>query len=165
MFLITPFETIKIFKFQEKNHINQTYLNEILKIIDNLALYGIYVIIDLHQDMLSSEFNAYDGVPLWVMKELPAPKHAYPWPFEDGSKLVFEAYVTDACSFAFECLYRNVGNFQDYFLQYWEVVAENLVNRTSVLGYEIINEPWAGDIYSNPVNCFSNKPFIYAIFY
>ena len=39
-----------------------------IKIIDNLASYGVYVIIDLHQDMMSSQFNAYDGVPLWVMR-------------------------------------------------------------------------------------------------
>lgn len=127
-------------------------MNEILKIIDNLAQFDIYVLVELHQDMMSSLFNAYDGVPLWVMNELPAPKRNFPWPFEDGSKLVFEAYVTEACGFAFECLYRNVSNFESYFLQYWTVVAKNLVNRTSVLGYEIINEPWAGDIYQNPVN-------------
>ncbi len=68
-----------------------------------------------------------------------------------GSKLVFEAYLTDSCGFAFECLYRNTSNFQSYFLQYWSVVAINLANRSSVLAYELINEPWAGDVFSNPV--------------
>jgi endoglycosylceramidase len=129
-------------------------LNEITRIIDNLATFNIYVIIDLHQDMMSSQFNSYDGVPLWVMKELPKPKFPYPWPFKDGSKLVFEAYVTDACGFAFECLYRNKSSFQDYFLQYWSIVAKNLANRSSILAYELINEPWAGDVFANPVREF-----------
>lgn len=35
--------------------INQTYINEILGIVDLLAENGIYAIIDLHQDMLSSK--------------------------------------------------------------------------------------------------------------
>lgn len=38
-----------------RNFINQTYLNEIIKIVDLLADYNIYVIVDLHQDMLSSK--------------------------------------------------------------------------------------------------------------
>jgi endoglycosylceramidase len=44
-----------------KNHVNQTYLNEITKIVDRLASYGIYTLIDLHQDMMSSKFDSYDG--------------------------------------------------------------------------------------------------------
>ena len=95
------------------------------------------MIIDLHQDMMSTQFNSYDGVPLWIIKELPHPFKEYPWPFKDGSKLVFEAYLTDSCGFAFECLYRNTSNFQSYFIQYWAVVASNLANRTSVLSYEV----------------------------
>lgn len=39
----------------EKNKINQTYLDEMSKIIDNLESNGLYVIIDLHQDMMSSK--------------------------------------------------------------------------------------------------------------
>ena len=58
-------------------------MNEILKIIDNLAQFDIYVLVELHQDMMSSLFNADDGVPLWVMNELPAPKRNFPWPFEE----------------------------------------------------------------------------------
>jgi endoglycosylceramidase len=59
-------------------------LNKILEIIDNLATFNIYVIIDLHQDMMSSNFNSYDGVPLWVVKELPSSPFPFPWPFKDG---------------------------------------------------------------------------------
>lgn len=39
----------------ERDVINQTYLNEMVNIIDQLGSFGIYVIIDLHQDMLSSK--------------------------------------------------------------------------------------------------------------
>ena len=38
-----------------RDFINQTYLNEITKIVDLLADNNIYVIVDLHQDMLSSK--------------------------------------------------------------------------------------------------------------
>lgn len=38
-----------------RDHINHTYLDEMLSIVDTLHLNGIYVILDLHQDMLSSK--------------------------------------------------------------------------------------------------------------
>ena len=129
--------------------VNTTYLNIILKIIDDLSQRGIYVIIDLHQDMMSTKFAAYDGVPRWLIDLMPNSTFNYPWPFKKYY-LGFEAYLTDACGYAFQNLYSNTNNFQDYFSEYWTIVSKNMVNLTSVLGYEFINEPWAGDIFSKP---------------
>jgi len=136
-----------------KNKLNQTYLNEIGKIIENLASLNIYVIIDLHQDMLSSKFNSYDGIPLWLMDELPESKFKFPWPLSNKTlnSSVFASYITEACGFAFQCLYDNVNKFNDYFQQYWSIISNTFANHTAVLGYEILNEPWAGDIYANPL--------------
>jgi endoglycosylceramidase len=39
----------------KKDYVNTTYLNEMVKIVDMLEEAGLYVIIDLHQDMLSSK--------------------------------------------------------------------------------------------------------------
>ena len=131
------------------NTVNTTYLNIILEIIDKLSQRGIYVIIDMHQDMMSTKFAAYDGVPRWLVDMMPNATFQYPWPFKNFY-IGFSAYLTDACGFAFQNLYDNVNKFQDYFSEYWAIVSENMSNITSVLGYEFINEPWAGDIYSNP---------------
>lgn len=68
--------------YPEKNKLDQNYVNEMFDIINDLQSKGMYVIIDLHQDMMSTKFNAYDGVPLWVVDELPDPKHEFPWPFK-----------------------------------------------------------------------------------
>ena len=38
-----------------KNYVNETYLDEIESMIDSLAALGIYTLIDLHQDMMSSK--------------------------------------------------------------------------------------------------------------
>jgi endoglycosylceramidase len=48
--------------YPQKGQVNMTYVNEMMKIIDLLEYYGLYVIIDLHQDMMSSKFNSYDGM-------------------------------------------------------------------------------------------------------
>jgi endoglycosylceramidase len=131
------------------NTVNQTYLNIILKIIDDLSQRGIYVIIDMHQDMMSTKFAAYDGVPRWLVDLMPNSTFPYPWPFKNYN-LGFTAYLTDACGSAFQNLYSNVNKFQDYFAEYWSIVSKTLSNVTSVLGYEFINEPWAGDIFTHP---------------
>ena len=133
-----------------ENQINQTYLNEIKHIINLLGEHDIYVLIDLHQDMMSSKFNSYDGVPSWIVNKLPQSKEAYPWPFKDGKNLIFEAYLTESCSFAFQCLYNNASGFESLFQRYWQTVARNLKNFSNIVGYELINEPWAGDIYARP---------------
>lgn len=127
--------------YPQKGQINLTYVEEMKGIIETLDSFGIYVIIDLHQDMMSSKFNSYDGVPLWVLNEIPNPKHAYPWPFK-SQNIGFGAYATEACGFAFECLYKNINNFRDYFIQYWVTIAQIFSNTSSILAYELINEPW-----------------------
>lgn len=127
--------------YPEKGVVNQTYVNEMVKIVHTLEEYGIYVIIDLHQDQLSSQFNSYDGAPLWLLEQLPKPAHPYPWPLKTKD-LYAEAYFSEACSFAFECLYRNKNKFEDYFQDYWTTTAQIFKNFTSVLAYELINEPW-----------------------
>lgn len=38
-----------------RDYVNRTYLNEMIKVVDRLEQAGIYVIIDLHQDMISTK--------------------------------------------------------------------------------------------------------------
>lgn len=128
-----------------KNFINQTYIDEIVKIVADLESFGMYTIVDLHQDVMSSKFEGYDGVPLWVLDEIPKPMFKYPWPLTDPSaKSFFAGYLTEACGHAFQCLYDNCNGFEDYFHQYWSIIAKTFANNTAILGYELLNEPWAG---------------------
>lgn len=127
--------------YPEKGVVNQSYVNEMVKIVNTFAEYGLYVIIDLHQDFLSTQFSSYDGAPLWILEQLPPPKHKYPWPFKKDN-LGFGSYITESCGFAFQCLYDNINHFEDYFQDYWTTVAQIFNSTSSILGYELINEPW-----------------------
>ena len=49
--------------------INEDYLNGIQKIIEKAGNYNIYVILDLHQDILSSIFCG-EGLPIWFAKKI-----------------------------------------------------------------------------------------------
>ena len=44
-------------------------------------------------------------------------------------------------------LYKNYNGLLDKFAQFWGLVAQTFADRDSVIGYEIMNEPWCGDIY------------------
>ena len=89
---------------------------------------------------------------MWLLDEMPKSLFDFPWPLKRSAlnESLFAAYITEACGFAFQCLYKNVNHFGDYFQQYWSKVSSTFANRSSVLGFEILNEPWAGDIYTDP---------------
>lgn len=97
--------------------------------------------------------GSYDGAPRWLIDLMPDSKFAFPWPLQNQTlnTSLFAAYVTESCGFAFQCLYKNVNLFGYYFQLYWTIVSKAFANRKSILGYELLNEPWAGDIYANPL--------------
>lgn len=64
---------------------------------------------------------------------------------------------------AFQSLYDNVNGIQTAFGDFWEYVAKKFANNQNVVGrtpfqictelwqgYELINEPWPGDVYEHP---------------
>lgn len=61
----------------------------------------------------------------------------------------FKYYFSEAASSAFQSLYDNVNGIQDAFAGFWQTVASFFKNSDHVIGYEILNEPWPGDIYKD----------------
>lgn len=132
------------------------------KIIDDLAASGIYTIVDAHQDLLSRKYCG-EGMPDWaVMGEGAAPfpepmGQQYPldmtgYPsLSDCYKLMFGIYyMSDKVCKDMQALYDNKDGIQDYFVKFWQAVVSALRGKPGVLGWELLNEPFAGDIYSHP---------------
>ena len=126
-------------------------------IVQTLAKHEIYAFLDVHQDVMSSDFCLYDAFPQWAVHQSPSPKHEFPWPLKpgtDGNPCPVERswgrnYFSEACSTAFQSLYTEGSPFQQSFWAFWQTTAEYFKD-LPILGYEIINEPWAGDLYSDP---------------
>ncbi|KAK4475762.1 hypothetical protein MN116_001022 [Schistosoma mekongi] len=133
--------------------VNTTYLDMIEKVIDLYAEYGIYVILDMHQDALSSLYGFYDGIPLWLIEKFKRPPHyfQYPWPFKTLQDLDMSSYLTYECANAAQQLYNNVSGAWNYLGEFWEIVARRFSGKSEVLGYELINEPPPGNFYTNPL--------------
>eukprot|EP00981_Chlorochromonas_danica_P009322 scaffold2613_cov159-Ochromonas_danica.AAC.9 len=150
---------------------NQSYLDQIETIVTNLAKEEIYVILDFHQDLWHRKFCG-EGVPDYVYEICKAAEPAGTVPFPlpsvnasypvdaDGnptleaclSKMFATYYLSAEVGAGFQCLYDNKENLWDAFAGYWKAVAQRFSTFDNVLGYELINEPWAGDVFRSPKN-------------
>ncbi len=45
-------------------------------------------------------------------------------------------------------LYNNHNGMADDMVQFWAKSASYFSNNSNVIGYELINEPWAGDVFA-----------------
>lgn len=148
---------------------SKTYLDRVAVIVELLAERGIYVILDMHQDLWHRKYCG-EGVPDWVQAECakyePAGTKPFPQPVVDATYPVdsngnpdldsclstgfASYYLTNEVSAAFQCLYDNHANLWDALGNFWLQVATKFKSYKSVIGYEILNEPWIGNIYEHP---------------
>jgi len=59
----------------QRQEYNITYLNVMKQIVELLESNKIFVILDMHQDVLSSRIGPYDVIPLWLYDQFPSPNH------------------------------------------------------------------------------------------
>ncbi|XP_028512852.1 endoglycoceramidase isoform X2 [Exaiptasia diaphana] len=147
-----------------RGYYNETYLKVVESMVKLSAKYGIYVLLDMHQDVMSRKF-CVEGFPDWAAnpgnaRKFPEPIHApfsldpetnYPSD-EDCAKFAWATYYfSEAACVAFQNLYNNTDGLRDRWAAFWAKGAETFKDYPNVIGYELINEPWAGDIYADPL--------------
>jgi endoglycosylceramidase len=128
------------------------YLNHIASTVNTLARHGIVSILDFHQDQYNQVF-AGEGFPSWSIQidGLPNPMTAFPSGYEVNPALqrAFENFWADRLGPG------GVG-LQERYAAAWKVVAKRFRDDKSVLGYEIMNEPFPGSDYAtcaSPPGC------------
>lgn len=154
---------------------NQTYLDQIETIVDNLAADDIYVLLDLHQDIWHRKFCG-EGVPDYVYDlcvsaepegtpSFPRPSENASYPMDESGNPTLESclsknfisyYLSAEVGAGFQCLYDNKFGLWDAMAGYWTTVASRFSKKMNVIGYELINEPWAGDVYDDHKNLVPN---------
>jgi endoglycosylceramidase len=120
------------------------YLTQIAATVSTLARHGILALLDFHQDQYNQLFQG-EGFPSWSVQDdgLPA-----------EPQLGFGAdYIgMPALSRAFDNFWANspgpggVG-LQTRYAAAWQQVALRFRADPSVLGYELMNEPWPGSVW------------------
>ncbi|KAG2377959.1 hypothetical protein C9374_008581 [Naegleria lovaniensis] len=141
---------------------NTNYLATLRDIVRQCEKYGIMVILDVHQDVMSDLFCG-EGFPRWAV-QYSTPD--FPYPFNNIHLRInqtthapvvsdclqhafFQYYLTTAASNAFQNFYDNMNGVRDAFADFWKYSANYFKDEPNVLGLEIINEPFAGDIYAD----------------
>jgi len=59
-------------------------------------------------------------------------------------------YLSDVVGKAWQQLYTPNSKINIELHKYWEILANALKDMPEVIAYELMNEPYVGDIYSNP---------------
>jgi endoglycosylceramidase len=128
---------------------DDAYLSTMAQVVRDLASNHVYSLLDMHQDVLSSTLGEYDGAPQWVTNRT-VRRHEYPWPLTEPLQAWGLGYVAEATGQSFQEIYDNTHGGLDAWGAFWAHVAATMANVPGVLGYELMNEPWAGDIYAQP---------------
>jgi endoglycosylceramidase len=119
---------------------DNAYLSRIASTVRTLARHGIVSLLDFHQDMLNERFQG-EGIPDWAVQDggLPNPKLGFPANYLGNPALehALDAFFSDAPGPG------GIG-LQARFAGAWQHVAARFPHTSSVLGYEIFNEPFPG---------------------
>ena len=147
---------------------NNTYIQDLVDFIELLHDHHVYAILDMHQDCWSPLFCDSHGIPAQYSNGYssdynPGGSKAYPQPVVtptynkngqitncgDVGKHIFgwaTCYVTYAIGAAAQRLYDNDQGILDRFGKFWQLIATKVMKYSNVLGYELINEPWLGEV-------------------
>lgn len=122
-----------------KGRYNQRYLGYVDRVLNWADRYGIYVMVDMHQDVFGPAFdspgtNSHDGAPKWATRTdgLPFVHNPDDW---------FQDYFQPAVMRAFEHLYED-ADLRAAQVKMWQVLVKKIRHHRSLLGYDLFNEPF-----------------------
>lgn len=123
--------------------IDLDYLNRVKGVVRTAEKYGIYILLDMHQDLFAQKF--IDGAPDWACLDEGA---CHP----ENCNLWYEAYLqSDAIIKAADNFWADKpasdgrGLLQHYEAM-WEKIAEVFDDCDNVIGFEPMNEPFMGSL-------------------
>jgi endoglycosylceramidase len=142
---------------------DEVFLTRYEALIDALGRHGVRTIVDFHQDVFARPFCG-DGFPLWAILD----------PIEDELGYAchqwFLGYLdeTGPVRAAYQHFWDNDDGLRDAFRAMWRHVAERLwteegalMGEGTVIGFEIINEPFNGTAQTNDVFAQEVLPAFY----
>lgn len=126
----------------EKGVYNESYLNELERRVNWYTSRGMYVMIDMHQDVYGALVGG-NGAPDWACRtngaapiDLPG---GTPWWLKNIDPTVVNCWINF-------WQYTNHKDLQDHYIMMWQKVAQRFKNNPYVIGYDLMNEPWGGDV-------------------
>lgn len=119
--------------------VDQAYLTQWNRVVQLLAAQKIWMLFDFHQDMMTPEYQG-EGVPEWAVEPLKGPFNQLPPPMFGFPFNYFSPQVSEL----FDNLWAERGTVWDGFRDAWKAVAAKWKDQPYHMGYDLLNEPWAG---------------------
>ena len=118
-----------------KGVFDDAYLDMIEEKIGWATEAGLYVILDMHQDLWGPKFGG-DGGPAWAALDegLPFTSQS-PW---------WENYNQPAVKKCYDNFYADKEGIRGEFIKAWQFVATRFKDNKTVVGYDLLNEPFHG---------------------
>jgi endoglycosylceramidase len=119
---------------------DENYLDKIEERVKWAAQNGIYVLLDMHQDLYSVSFS--DGAPVWATL-------TDNQPHVTGDIWSDAYFMSSAVQKAFDNFWNNkpvsdgIG-LQDHYANMWNHIAKRFAGNKAIIGYDIMNEPFNG---------------------
>ncbi|MGO8791490.1 MAG: glycoside hydrolase family 5 protein [Terriglobia bacterium] len=124
----------------QPGHLDAAYLERIAQRVEWAKAQGLYVLLDMHQDLYSVKFS--DGAPAWAT--LDGGK-----PFTRSDVWSDAYYASAAVQTALDHFWENAAapdgvSLQDHYARVWQFVAQRFDAEPAVIGYDLMNEPFPG---------------------
>lgn len=125
------------------NVFNEDYLNKLEERVNWYTSRGMYVMLDMHQDIYSIVFGG-DGAPEWAVhtdgNEVNL-DNSGPWWMKNIDPAVIAAFLNF-------WRYSAYKDLQDHYILCWKKIAARFKDNPNVIGYDMMNEPYGGDLVS-----------------
>lgn len=142
----------------KRGEVDTEYLNRARELIRMAAAAGIYTVVEPHQDEFNPRFCG-EGAPDWWTQEFtsvndfPVPVRNAPFGTSPPTREQCDLNI----SFAYIWTHDGAAAYQtfwergaDDFGDFWAVVAQFFAGEPAVIGGELFNEPFPGDVFKNP---------------
>lgn len=126
---------------------DDSYLRQLLGVLDALYAVGLVAVIDMHQDVWSAGLGS-DGAPAWADPQCNQTVNpgldeiTGQWVAQYGSPEVNVAWANFWNDGYGSADLHCTGPIQTAFARMWRHVAGRLGGHPAVIGYDILNEPW-----------------------
>lgn len=124
--------------------VREDYLAAWDRVVQRLAENRIWMLFDFHQDLLGPLYGG-EGVPDWAVDAVRGPTTDLLGPPTFGFPF---NYFTPQLSEAFDNFWAERGPVRDGFRDAWIAVARKWRDQPYSMGYDLLNEPWAGLDYA-----------------
>ncbi|MDM7939855.1 MAG: cellulase family glycosylhydrolase [Methanothrix sp.] len=127
------------------------YLAKVLEMVDQASQRGIYILLDMHQDLYSRTLCG-DGAPAWAMpKDVDTESND-----SFGGQFWGAAYILSRDVRASFTHFFNSADLKEHYKNAWLEVVKSVGDNPFILGYDIMNEPSCGNI-PNDCGQFENR--------